>query len=184
MDWGLRLGGIQWSSQKLDHHLQAYSDADFAKRVDDRKSVAGYLTQFWGSTISWSSQTERTVALHTTESEYMALSMLVQEAVHLRQMLEKLKMKQQQASEVFVDNESAKKLAKNPQFHSRTKHIDARHHFVRERIELKEIEMLRVPVADNVADIFTKPVTRAVFEKHRSFMGLLPLSAYERSENQ
>ncbi|KAG3230206.1 hypothetical protein PI124_g24695 [Phytophthora idaei] len=114
----------------------------------------------------------------------MALSMLVQEAVHLRQMLEKLKMKQQQASEVFVDNESAKKLAKNPQFHSRTKHIDVRHHFVRERIELKEIEVLRVPGADNVADVFTKPVTRAGFEKHRSFMGQLPLSAYERSENQ
>ncbi|GMF41340.1 unnamed protein product [Phytophthora fragariaefolia] len=76
--YGISLGGIQWSGQDLDRHLEAFADAAFANRTDDRKSIAGYLTKFCGSTISWSSQTERTVALHTTEAEYMALSHLVQ----------------------------------------------------------------------------------------------------------
>ncbi|KAF4140257.1 hypothetical protein GN958_ATG10552, partial [Phytophthora infestans] len=87
---------MKWDYKR--HHVQAYSDEDFAKQ-------------------------KRTVALHTTEAEYMALSMMVQEVVHLRQLLEKLKMKQQEGSKVFVDNESTKKLAKIPQLQSRTKHI-------------------------------------------------------------
>lgn len=65
---------------------------------------------------------------------------------------------------MFVDNE---KLAKNPAIHNRPKHIDVRHHFVRERVELKEIDVLRVLGVDNVADAFTKPLPRAVFEKLR-----------------
>ncbi|POM77904.1 Retrovirus-related pol Polyprotein, partial [Phytophthora palmivora] len=120
---GHQLGGLMWSNLELTDHLRAYADADFANRVDDRKSVAGYVTQFCGSIISWSSQTEKTVALHTTEAEYMALRLLVQEVVHLSQMLKELQV-QQQPSQVFVDNECAEKLASNPVFHSRTKHID------------------------------------------------------------
>jgi len=179
VDWGIQLGGAVWTDQKLDDHLKAYAEADFANRVDDRKSVAGYVTQFCGSIISWSSKTEKTVALHTTEAEYMALSWLVQEVVHLRQLLKELQVKQQQPSQVFVDNESAKKLANNPVFHSRTKHIDVRHHSVRERIELKEIDVLRVPGVDNVADAFTKLLARPAFEKHRAAMGLLPRARFE-----
>jgi hypothetical protein len=106
---------------------------------------------FCGSTISWCSQTEKTVALHTTEGEYMALSLLVQEIVHIRQMLKELMVQQKAPTEVYVDNESAKKLASNAAFHSRTKHIDVRHHFIRERVELKEIDVLRVPGSDNIA---------------------------------
>lgn len=179
IDWGLRLGGIKWASERLDNHLDAYADADFANRVDDRKSVAGYITKFCGSTISWVSQTEKTVALHTTEAEYMALSLLVQEVVHLRQMLKELKVQQRNPSQIYVDNESAKKLAKNPQFHSRSKHIDVRHHFVRERIELKHIDVERVASTDNIADAFTKPLTRPAFEKHRAAMGLMSRKEFE-----
>ncbi|GMF51924.1 unnamed protein product [Phytophthora fragariaefolia] len=146
LDWGIRLGGNQWAGQELDQHLQAFADADFANRVDDRKSVAGYLTKFCGITISWCGQTEKTVALHTTEAEYMALSLLVQEVVHHRQMLKELMVDQKEPTEVYVDNESAKKLASNAAFHSRTKHIDVRHHFIRERVDLKEINVLRESV--------------------------------------
>ncbi|GMF35414.1 unnamed protein product [Phytophthora fragariaefolia] len=166
LDWCLKLGGAQWSETVLDDHLKAFADADFANRVDDRKSIAGYITQLCESTISWASPTERTVALHTTEAEYMALSLLVQEVIHLRHMLKELKVKQTKPSEVFVDNESARKLANNPEFHSRTKHIDVRHHFVRERVERKEITVTRVAGVENVADTFTKPLPRAKFEQH------------------
>ncbi|POM66569.1 Integrase catalytic core protein [Phytophthora palmivora] len=173
------LGGLGWSNQELTDHLRAYADADFASRVDDRKSVAGYVTQFCGSIISWSSQTEKTVAPHTTEAEYMTLSLLVQEVVHLRQMLKELQVQQQLPSQIFVDNESAETLASNPVFHSRTKHTDIRHHFVRERINLKEIDVLLVPEVDNLTNAFTKPLARPAFEKHRAAMGLLPKARFE-----
>jgi hypothetical protein len=81
-----------------------------------------------------------------------------------------------------MDNESAKKLASNAAFHSRTKHIDVRHHFIRERVELKEIDVLRVPGSDNIADAFTKPLSRTVFEKHREAMGLLPRTEFEKTQ--
>ncbi|KAG3067358.1 hypothetical protein PI124_g19299 [Phytophthora idaei] len=87
-----------------------------------------------------------------TEAEYIALSLLVQEVVHLRQMLKGLQVLQRQPSQVLADNERAKKLANNPVFHSRTKHINVRHHFVRGRIDLKEIDVLRWPGIDNVTD--------------------------------
>ncbi|POM58513.1 LOW QUALITY PROTEIN: Integrase catalytic core protein [Phytophthora palmivora] len=182
MNWGLRLGGAKWSEQKLNDHLKAFADADFANRVDDRKSIAGYLTQLCGSTISWSSQTEKTVALHTTEAEYMALSLLVQEVIHLRQMLKELKIKQQFSSEVFVDNESARKLANNPEFHYRAKHIDVRHHFVREHVEMKQIAVKRIPGIDNVADAFTKPLARKKFEQHRASMSVVSQTEYENTK--
>ncbi|KAE8956452.1 hypothetical protein PF001_g31923 [Phytophthora fragariae] len=167
----------------MNDHLKAFTDADFANRVDDRKSIAVYLTQFCGSTISWASQTERTVALHTTEAEYMALSLLVQEVIHLRQMLKELKVKQNDPSDVFMDNESARKLANNPEFHSRTKYIDVRHHFVRERVELNEIKVKRVAGTENMADAFTKPLPRVKLEQHRASMGLISQGQYEATKN-
>ncbi|OWY95227.1 polyprotein [Phytophthora megakarya] len=160
MDRGLRLGRMR-EGQELPHHLEAFADADFANRVDDR------------------SQTEKTVALHTTEAEYMALSLLVQEGVHVRQMLKELKMKQKEPSDVYVDNESAMKLAKNQVFHSRTKHIYVFHHFIRERIELMQINVKRVPGEENMADTFTYPLPPAKFEKQRSARGLLSQDEYE-----
>ncbi|OWZ14358.1 Glucan endo-1,3-beta-glucosidase [Phytophthora megakarya] len=79
-------------------------------------------------------------------------------------MLKELKVRQDEPSCVYVDNESAKKLAKNPQFHNRTKHIDVRHHFVRERIEMKQIEVEHVPA----------------FEKHRAAMRLISREEFEK----
>ncbi|GMF51010.1 unnamed protein product [Phytophthora fragariaefolia] len=113
----------------------------------------------------------------------MALSLLVQEVVHLRQMLKELRVQQQQTSQVFVENESAKKLASNPVFHSRTKHIDVRHHFVRERVDFKQIEVLRVSGSENVADAFTKPVPRPTFDKHRATMESLPRAEFGNNNN-
>lgn len=83
IDYGLILGGVDAKNTKFCHQLEAFCDSDFANH-DDRKPSAGYMTQLDGSVISWCSQAERTVALHTTEAEYIALSMTVQEEMHLR----------------------------------------------------------------------------------------------------
>lgn len=116
--------------------------ADFANH-EDRKSIAGYVTMFGSSIISWCSKAERTVALHTTEAEYIAISMLVQEVIHFRAMLKELKLAEPEATIVFTDNMSALKISKNSEFHQRSKHIDVTHHFIRERQANKEIAVER-----------------------------------------
>ena len=74
---------------------------------------------------------------------------------------------------LYCDNNGAICLAHDPQFHSRAKHIDYRHHQIRERIESKEVSLLRVDTHNNLADIFTKPLGRVAFQRFRSLLGLV-----------
>ena len=165
-DYGLLLGNGSLNSS-LEHHLIGYSDADFANH-EDRKSIAGYVTMYGESVISWCSQAERTVALHTTEAEYIAISLLVQEIMHLRMMMNELHLTERSPTKIYADNASAVKLCNNPEFHQRTKHIDVRHHYIREKVQENEITMCPIPTASNTADIFTKPLARIKFCKHRA----------------
>uniref|UniRef100_A0A1X7TNA5 Reverse transcriptase Ty1/copia-type domain-containing protein n=1 Tax=Amphimedon queenslandica TaxID=400682 RepID=A0A1X7TNA5_AMPQE len=101
--------------------------------LDDLKLISGYLFQAGGTAVSWRSRKQSCVALSTPEGEYIALS---QAAIWLRQLnidLQPLK-KQSEATTLFEDNQAATCLARNPQFHGRSKHIDIRHHFIREHI--------------------------------------------------
>ena len=81
------------------------------------------------------------------------------------------------ATTIFVDNQGAMKLAENPLFHNRTKHIDIRYHFIRDTLASGEIVLQYLPTADMVADIMTKPLPREKHEKHSGAMGLHSASA-------
>ena len=100
----------------------------------------------------------KTTALSSTESEYMALSAAVQEAVWLRGMLKDLGFEQSNCTIIFQDNQSSIKLAKNPKMHQRTKHIDIRNYFVRECIANEQIELKFVCTNKQKADIMTKAI--------------------------
>jgi hypothetical protein len=110
------------------------------------------------------------VALSTAEAEYMAASAAVQEAVHLRELLKSVGAAQRSATSIYEDNQAAIALSKNPMVSKRTKHIDIRCHFVRERAEIGEIELVYIPTADQIADIFTKPLPFAQFAELRKKM--------------
>ena len=81
------------------------------------------------------------------------------------------------ATTIFVDNQRAMKLAENPQFHNRTKHIHIRYHFIRDTLAPGVIVLQYQPTADMVADIMTKPLPREKHEKHSGAMGLHSASA-------
>ena len=97
----------------------------------------------------------------------MALAHCTREVLFLRQLLKELGYKEGKTT-ILEDNQACISMSKNPAQHARTKHIDVRYHFVRERIEQQELELDYVPTKDNTADMFTKGLDRKLFHKHRA----------------
>ncbi|XP_028394907.1 uncharacterized protein LOC114519054 [Dendronephthya gigantea] len=131
---------------------------------EDRRSITGYGFQLSenGPLVSWKSRKQATVALSTCEAEYMSLAAAVQEAKFLFQLLKSFLDTSRNVFDsiiLYCDNQGALALAKNPVQHQRSKHIDVRYHFVRSEIEKHLLKVMYVPSNDNLADIFTKPVT-------------------------
>lgn len=139
-----------------------FCDSDYAGDSEDRRSCSGYSFLMQGGSISWCSKKQQTVALSTTEAEYMALSTTVQEALWLRQFFNEFGA-ENHGTIINCDNRSALDLASSNGYHARTKHIDVRHHFLRQHVESQEIVLNHVGTNDMVADVLTKPLFA---EKH------------------
>ena len=159
--------GIMYTDE-FDVELAGYSDSDWAGNLDDRKSTTGYVFNIGSGPISWNSKKQPTVSLSSTEAEYKALCSATCEAIWLRRILEDVGETQQAPTVIRCDNQSTIKLANNPIYHARTKHIETQHHFVREKLQSKEIDLSYCNTNENVANIFTKPLGKAKFEMCRS----------------
>jgi len=109
--------------------VMAYVDSDFAGDIDKRRSTTGYVFTLAGGAVSWLSKLQDVVALSTTEAEYMAATEACKEAIWIQRLMEKLGHKKQKIV-VYCDSQSALHIARNLAFHSRTKHIGLRYHFV------------------------------------------------------
>ena len=116
---------------------------------------------------------QNTVALSSCEAEYVAASMAVQEYVWLKRLVQEIFYDLKYPVLIRCDNESAIKLAENPVFHARTKHIEVHHHFVREKVLNQEIDLQKIRSEDQVADIFTKALGRAKLEEFRAALGVV-----------
>lgn len=154
-DAGIRLGGAFGGNIILE----GWTDADWGGCLDTRRSTTGYSFTVNGSLIGWSSRRQQTVASSTLHAEYIAVSEAAREAAWLRTLLGELGLEQPKATIVHCDNQGAMFLAKNPSTHTRTKHIDIRHHIIREMIESGEISLVYTKTEDQLADIFTKPLS-------------------------
>src|SRR5579859_2376507 len=153
--------------------LQGYSDADWAGDMDTRKSTTGYVVMLNNGAIAWKSRRQPTVALSTMESEYMALTEATKELKWIRTLLAELSYSNKNSpTDLFSDNQSAIALSKNPVAHARAKHIDLRHHFVREAIQDKIIWVQYIPTTEMTADSLTKTLEREKHEKCTARMGM------------
>ena len=171
-NYKLRLGlGSESKDQVQNLRLSGYSDANWGNDVETRRSTSGYVFYLNDGLISWSSKKQGTVALSTTEAEYMALAHTTKEAMWLRTLLSELGF-DQGTTIVYEDNQSCIAMAKNPVHHARSKHIDIQHHFVREKVESGDIEVVYLPTEDMVADALTKPLPHPKFGKLVGQMGL------------
>ena len=153
--------------------LQGYTDADWAGAIDDRHSTSGYVFKLSGGAITWSSKKQATVALSSTEAEYMGLCQATKEATWIKRLLIKLEHHQANDSvNIYCDNQGVIALAKNAVHHTRTKHIDVQYHFIREKVQKNEIKILYCGTEDMVADIFTKGLGKDKHNRFRDGLGL------------
>ncbi|XP_028765324.1 uncharacterized protein LOC114723298 [Neltuma alba] len=147
--------------------LEGFTDADWAGDTNDRHSTSGYCFNVGSAAVSWCSKKQDIVALSSTEAEYVAATMAAQECVWLKRLIKDILHEDEYTVEIKCDNESAIKLALNPVFHARTKHIEVRHHFIREKVLNEEIELTGVRTGAQVADIFTKALVKPKFQSLR-----------------
>ncbi|CAB4034655.1 Hypothetical predicted protein [Paramuricea clavata] len=148
------------------------SDADWSGDLNDRKSTTGYYFKFEGNggAISWEVKKQATVALSTAEAEYQAMAAAAQEAIYLRALLKDFGFPMEKATDIGEDNQSCIKMCHNPVMHKRSKLIDTKLHFIRERVENKEIKIHYVPTEEMTADILTKSLPRVKVAKHRTVL--------------
>lgn len=141
-------------------NLVAFSDVDWASNLNDRKSTIGTCIFLGDSLISWASKKQDVVARSRTESYYCALASTTSEIIWLRSLFSEFGVQlDPQPPVIWCNNIGAESLASNPVFHARTKHIEIDAHFVREKFTSNQLKVSYVPMEDQVADAFTKPLT-------------------------
>ena len=164
---GTRSLGIKYQHHGAETVLHGYTDADYAGEIDSRRSTTGYVFFLAGGPITWKCQLQKTVALSTSEAEYLSLSSSTQEVLWLRQLMNELTLCQENPTVVFEDNDSCIKLSDNPYGHQRTKHIDVRHHFIRRAKTDGHLHVAPIATDEQTADVLTKALPREAFTRHR-----------------
>jgi hypothetical protein len=173
LDMKLCLGGN-------DINMRGYCDADWGGDLDTRRSTTGYVFFIGDGAISWNSKRQPTVALSTTEAEYMATTQAAKEAIWLRQLMADVGCVQGGATTIMSDNQGSIALAKNPKHHSRTKHIDVQHHFIREVVEDEVVELRYCRTQDMVADVLTKALAR---ERHETLTSAMQIVSFDTTQS-
>lgn len=174
-DYGLCYQGISGLDRMLD--LRGFVDADWAGDLDQRRSTSGYVFNLFGGAVSWMRKNKSIAVLSTTEAEYMVATHASKEAVWLQRLCSNMGLIQE-AIRIDCDSQSAIFLAKNPTYHSKTKHIDVQYHFVRDMIEDKKVLLVKVDTLKNIADTLTKSVSFEKFSWSRETMGILGLEKW------
>jgi hypothetical protein len=166
--------GITYSKSDANsgnNDFYGYADAAYANH-DDLKSTSGYVFKASGGAITWKSKKQTTIALSSTEAEYVALSEAAREACWVKNLYTELGFPQNDPITIKGDNDGSIAMARNQQFHSRSKHIAIRWHWVRDLVEqgLINIETCRDP--QQTADVLTKALPRPKHRQHATEMGL------------
>ena len=165
------IGLLYGRDKTISRDMVGYVDSDYAGDLDKRRSLTGYLFTLGGCAVSWKATLQHTVALSTTEAEYMAATEAAKEAIWLKSLVGDLGVKQGVVT-VFCDSQSAIHLTKNQMFHERTKHIDIRVHFVRDVVAKGEIAVKKISTLENPADMMTKPIPTTKFKSCLDLVGI------------
>jgi len=152
--------------------VSAFSDADWAGCVDDRRSTGGFAVFLGSNLVSWTARKQPTVSQSSTEAEYKALANATAELLWIQKLLTEIGIHHPPRARLWCDNLGATYLSANTVFHARTKHIEIDFHFVRERVAQKLLDVRFISTGDQVADGFTKALPIVKLRKFRDNLNL------------
>lgn len=158
----------------IDSHraltVNTFTDADWGGDIGDRKSTSGYLVCINNCTVSWATKKQQTVALSTAEAEYMAISAVVQEIIWIRSLITEMlgAAAISKQSIIYCDNQAAASISRDDVHHARTKHIDIKHHFIRQHIADGSIAIKWITTNKQTADVLTKALGENKFNIFRT----------------
>ena len=167
-EYALKLGGSSVP-------LEGFVDADFAGDVDMRASTTGVVFKVYGGAVVWGSKKQQATATSTVEAEFRAASHAVKEAIWLRGLLQELHVPVEGVP-LYCDNTGCIQNLKNPMNSKYTKHVAVSFHHARTTVILGQVDIRYINTADNVADIFTKPLVPGVFKGHRETLGVIDVA--------
>lgn len=157
--------GIIYSTE-TSPQISAFLDSDWAADLNARKSVTGYVVFLGNNPISWQYKKQTSVSRSSIEAEYKALAHTAADITWIRNILKDVGVFVSNPPSIHCDNMSAIVLSANPVFHSRIKYLDIDYHFVRERVQKGDLEVLYIPTNDQTADVLTKGLHNPSFIKH------------------
>lgn len=146
--------------------IEGYSDSDYAKDIESRRSVSGYSVFVNGAPVCVKSKMQESVTLSVTEAELVAATQCVQEMLYVRKVIESIGLKVELPMILKMDNKGAKDLINNWSIGGRMRHIEVKYFFLREMKEKGVIKVEWIRSENNCSDIFTKNVSGAIFNKH------------------
>ncbi|KAK6160669.1 hypothetical protein DH2020_004050 [Rehmannia glutinosa] len=164
-----------WYPKESGFKLIGYSDSDYARCRVDMKITSGTCQMLGNRLVSWFSKKQNSIATSIAEAEYIAAGSCCAQVLWMRQQLRDYEIEEREIP-IMCDNTSAIAITQNPVLHSRTKHIDVRYHFIRDRVEKKDITQEYISTDKQLGDIFTKPLCESRFEELKNELGLIELS--------
>ena len=164
--------GLSYTRSEDELKIVGYSDSDLAGDVEDMKSTGGMAFYMNENLITWASQKQRVVALSSCEAEFIAATMAACQGIWLRRLLTEVAKQKVPPVTLYVDNQSALDLMRNPVFHGRSKHIDIRYHFIRDCVEKGEVTVHYVCTKRQKADVLTKAMAKAKHEEMKNLIGV------------
>lgn len=164
-------------ADNIDLTLKAFTDADWGACKDTRRSTTGYCMFLGSSLITWKSKKQDTVSHSSAESEYRAMGHDVREIKWLVKLLREFDAPQDNHVAFFCDSTAAIHIANNAVFHEHTKNLESDCHKVRDRVKEGLIKTLHLTSANQVADIFTKPLQAGLFHSIVGKIGLNSISS-------
>eukprot|EP00253_Pinus_taeda_P012691 PITA_12691 len=141
-----------WYKHEDEVKLCGFTDEDWAGSPTDRKSTSGGIFSIWSTTVSWYNRKQISMALSSTEAEYMAASLATCEAIWMRKILVGLFGSHLEPNVIYCDNQSCIKLSANLVFHDRSKHIDIRYHHIRDCVQRRIMLLSYIPTEDQDAN--------------------------------
>ena len=161
-----------WYPRDSDFKLIGFSDADFAGCKIDRKSTSGSCQFLGGRLVSWFSKKQKSISTSTAEAEYIAVGSCCAQILWMKNQLLDYGLEYSKIP-IYCDNQSVIAMTGNPVQHSMTKHISIRYHFIREHVMAGTVELHFVPTDQQLADIFTKPLSESTFTRLVNELGMI-----------